>query len=205
MNNSGQDNFAPLSFYERYSGYSDNQIKEILINRKNYQEPAVTAAVKIAIERELIHSEQDLFASEYQSKPSSRTSIFPEITNVYQYKKLVASIFRILFFLSFIPTVFGVLKYAEGQLNMTFLGVGLGFIWLILTYVLLKTRKLNVLYLQVCLLGFVFLGLVYRLFLQKPFHIADMAILVIGTLLPFYFLLYLMKLIQTKPDSLSGI
>jgi len=204
MNNSDQGSDSPISFYERYAGFSDQQIKDVLKNHKNYQEKAVNAAIKIAIERELIHSEQDLLAPEYQSPASVGLSIFPEITNVYQYKKIVASIFRILFFASLIPISFGVIKYADDQLNMTFLGVGIGLIWLILTFTLFKTRKLIILFLQVLFLMLLFLGLGYRLFHQETYRVTDIAVLFIGTILLLYMLLYLKKLIQTKPDQLSG-
>lgn len=205
MNNSDKHTDGAKSFYERYYTFSDNQIKEILKNHKNYRELAVAAAVKIAIERELIHSEQDLLAPEYQLDRSSGFSMFPEITNAYQYKKVVSSIFRVLFFLSLIPIIFGIMKYAEGQLNMTFIGLGIGFIWLIFTYTLFKTKKLIVVFLQVLMIIFVFSGLCYRLLFQEVFHLMDMIMLVIGTILPFYFLLYLKKLIQTKPDPLSDL
>lgn len=204
MNNSDQNTDAPSSFYEKYSAFSDQQIKEILRNHKNYQEPAVAAAVKIAIERELIQSEQDLFAPEYQSESVSGSSVFPKITNAYYYKKVVASIFRILFFVSFLPIIFGLMKYAEGQLNMAFLCVGVGFIWLILTFLLYKTKKIFIANLQIFLLILVFVGLGYRLSIQDVFKVTDMIILVIGTSLILYFLFYLGKLIQAKPDPLSG-
>lgn len=202
MNNSDQNTDGPLSFYERYSAFSDSQIKEILRNHKNYQEPAVTAAVKIAIERELIHTEQDLMAPEYQSKPTDDSILFPEITNAFHYKKVVASIFRLMFFLSLLPIIFGVLKYAEGQLNMTILSVGLGLIWLIITYLLFKTKKVIVSMLQIFLLILAFFGIGYRLLAQATFQVTDLVILVSGTLITLYLILFLKKLIQTKPAEL---
>ena len=201
MNNSDQDTDGPISFYERYSGFSDGQIKEILRNHKNYQEPAVTAAVKIAIERELIHSEQDLLTPEYQSNSSVGLSLYPEINNPYQYKKVVASIFRVLFFLALLPIVFGVLKYAEGKTNLTFMGIGIGLIWLIITYLFLKTEKMIVANIQIIFLVFGLFGLGYHLFVQATFIVTDLVILVSGTLLSLYLLLYLKKLIQAKPEQ----
>jgi hypothetical protein len=204
MNNSDLGSDSPINFYERYTGFSDQQIKEVLKNHQNYQEKAVNAAIKIAIERELIHSEQDLLAPEYQSQAAIGLSFFPEITVVYQYKKVVASIFRILFFASLIPIIFGVMNYAEGQMNMTFMGVGLGLIWLGLTFILFKTRKLIVLFLQILLLMIVFIGLGVLLLHQAIFKVTDIAVLVIGTMMLLYMLLYLKKLIQTNPNHLSG-
>jgi hypothetical protein len=200
MNNSDPDAAGPITYYDRYSTFSDSQIKEILKNHKNYQETAVTAAVKIAIERGLINSEQDLLAPEYQYQPTFGFSVFPRITNDYQYKKVVASIFRVLFFLSFLPIIFGAIKYAEGQLNMTYVGVGLGLIWLILSFLLLKTKNVMILVSQIILLILVFFGVGYRLFIQETFNVLDLLMLIVGTLLPIYFLLYLKTLNQTKPE-----
>lgn len=204
MNNSDYDPDARERFYELYTRYSDFQIKAILKNHKDYQEAAVTAAIKIAIERELIHSDQDLMAPEYQNKRSGKMTAFPEIPDAYQYQRVVRSIFRVLFLVAFIPIIFGVMKYAEGQLNMTFMGVGIGLIWLALTFSLFKTRKLAIIVVQIFLLLPMSLLLGYRLFNQKIFPATDMLVLVILTLLIIYFLLYLRKLILTKPEELSG-
>ena len=204
MNNSDQKSNSPISFYERYAGFSDHQIKEVLKNHKNYQEKAVDAAIKIAIERELIHSEQDLLAPEYQSQKTIGLSVFPEITIVYQYKKVVASIFRIVFLASLVPIIFGILKYPEGQLNMAFMGVGLGLIWLTFTFILFKTRKLIFLYIQILMLMLVFMGLGNRLFHQEILRVTDIVIMVIGIMMLLYLLLYLKKLIQTKPSEMNN-
>lgn len=200
MNNSDQQTDQPMSFYERYTAFSDQQIKEILKNHKDYQEQAVTAAVKIALERELIHSEQDLLGPEYQYKASESWSLFPAIPIVWQYKKLMASIFRVLFVASLIPVIFGVLKFAEDQLNMTYLGIGIGLGWGILTFILLKTKSLMILFLQVIILISAFIFLATRLFSQQFYKATDILILVIGTMTLLYFLLYLRKLIKSKPE-----
>lgn len=204
MNNSDQETDLPMSFYERYADFSDQQIKEILKNHRNYQEAAITAAVKIAIERKLIHTEQDLMSPEYQTATSESWSLFPPISIAYHHKRLVASIFRVLFITSFIPIIFGVLKYAEGELKMTYLGVGLGLMWMIFTFILLKTKKLIVLFLQVIMVILVFIILGKRLLSQEVYQIADIFVLVVGTMLLLYFLFYLKKLILTKPGELSG-
>ncbi len=199
MNNPDPDTTAPRGFYERYLTFSDSQIKEVLRNHKNYQEAAVNAAVKIAIERQLIYSEQDLLAPEYQYQPSFNRSIFPVVTDEYQHKKIVASIFRILFLLALVPIVFGALKYYEGQVDMAYPGIALGFLWAFLTYLLQRTVKNAVLVLMITIVILVFFGFGYRLFLQETYRALDALILIVGTLLPLYFLFYLKKLNQTKP------
>ena len=204
MNNSDQHLDKSKSFYERYAGFSDQQIKDILKNHKDYQEPAVAAAVKIAIERELIHTEQDLLGPEYQSQISEKWSAFPEIPNALLYKRMMATIFRVLFLASVIPIIYGIIKYAEGQQIMTYLGVGVGLAWLIITFILFKTKKLIVLFLQLIMIILVFFILGYWLLSQRYFQKTDMLVLVIGTIVLLYLLFYLKKLIQTKPEELSG-
>ncbi|HEX7584413.1 MAG TPA: hypothetical protein VF373_06965 [Prolixibacteraceae bacterium] len=202
MDNSTQNAGGTMSFQERYSGYSDNQILEILKNHKNYQEAAVSAAVQIAIERQLIHSEQDLMAPEYQSGKPEGSKAFPEITNPYHYQKVVSSIFRILFIVGIIPIAFGIIKYAGGQINMAFPSISAGLIWMLLTFWLLKTRKIAIVLSQIVLLAMVIFGTGYLLITPKIFHLVDLVILIIGSFITLYLLLYLKKLIQTKPEDL---
>lgn len=205
MNNSEQHFDKAGSFYERYVVFSDQQIKDILKSHKDYQESAVAAAVKIAIERELIHTEQDLLGPEYQSQMSYKWSAFPEIGNSYLYKRIMASIFRVLFLTSLIPIIYGIMKYAEGQFNMTYMGLGLGLTWLGITFFLFKTKKLVALYVQVIMVILVFTILGYWLLNQKSFHVTDIVVLVSGTMVLLYLLFYLKKLIQAKPEELAGL
>lgn len=204
MNNSDYDPETRDQFYERYTHYSDQQIKEILKNHHDYQESAVTAAIKIAIEREIIHSDHDLMAPEYQTRVTRKMTAFPIISNAFHHKKIVKSIFRILFFVSIIPIVFGILKYAEGKLQITYLGIGIGLLWLALTYALLKTRKMIIVFIQIAFILplSVFLGV--QLSKQEIFPVTDMLVLIILTALIVYFLLYLRKLFLTAPEELAG-
>lgn len=204
MNNSDYDPETRDQFYERYTNYSDQQIKEILKNHHDYQESAVTAAIKIAIEREIIHSEHDLMAPEYQTRVTRKKTAFPIISNAFQHKKIIKSIFRILFFVAVIPIVFGILKYAEGQLHITYLGIGIGLFWLALTYALLKTRKLIFVFIQIAFILplSVFLGV--QLTKQAIFPVTDMLVLILLTAIVVYFLLYLRKLFLTEPEELPG-
>ena len=191
-----------MSFQERYSDYSDNQIMEILKKNKDYKESAVSAAVQIAIERQLIHSEQDLMAPEFQSVTPGGVKIFPVITNPYHYKKTVASIFRVLFIVGFMPLIFGVMKYAEGKINITVFALIIGSVWLLLTYFLLRTKRILILVLQTNMLILTSIGIGYTLINQEVFHRVDMVMLVIGSLITIYLMLYLKKLIQSNPGDL---
>ena len=204
MDNSDYDPETRDLFYVRYTQYSDLQIKDILKNHKDYQEAAVTAAIKIAIERELIHSDQDLMAPEYQTKTVRKPTAFPVISDTFHYRKITKSIFRILFLVSLIPIIFGIIKYSERQLPMTYLSIGIGLSWLGLTYALMKTRKLVIIFIQIlCILPLsVIFGM--RLTKYEIFPFTDMLVLIIITVLVIYFLLYLRKLIITDPEQVNG-
>lgn len=198
MDNSDQQNELSENFYQRYTRNSDDQILEILRNHKDYQETAVNAAVKIAVERELIHSEQDLFAPEFQNSRIKGFSFFPVITNTYHQKQLTGSIFRFLYILSLVPVIYGFLKYAEGQINQTILGVSIGLIWFVLAFLLQKTQRKVILIPQFLLLVFILIFVGNRAINHESLKIIDLVMLIIGTLLPAYLLVYLKKLIGHK-------
>jgi hypothetical protein len=202
MGNSNENTGKTMSFQERYSGYSDNHIMEILKNHKDYKESAVSAAVQIAIERQLIHSEQDLIAPEFQSVTPSGVKLFPVISNPYHYKKTVASIFRVLFMVGLIPLIFGIMKYAEGKINMTIPALVVSLGWMLLSFLLLRTKRILILIIQFIILIFTISSIAYYLIIQEVFPKIDMVMLAIGSLITIYLILYLKKLIQTKPDDL---
>lgn len=196
MDNSVQEKSREANLYEKYSTYSDEQLLEILKNQKDYQEIAVSVAVKIALERNLIHSEQDLLAPEFQSGKLSGRTIFPDVNNDFHRKRLTGSIFRFLFMVSAIPLVYGILNYAKGEISKSMLGISISLIWILLSYLLKKTRN-SLLFIPLFILLFgvsIMTGM--EIFKNDPFHFVDFFMLNIGTLLPVYLMLYLKKLLQ---------
>lgn len=200
MSNPNQENRRNMSgFYERYTTFTDPQILEILKNQKNYQESARNAAIQIAVERRLIHSEQDLLAPEFQSSKDTKLSLFPTAPNAYHNNRLVGSVFRFLLIFSLLPVVYGVLKYSEGQIDQAILGVGIGAIWF-LGVTLFKTSKKMVIF--ILLLGLLILSGVLtglKLIGQDTLKVLDIVMFVISLLLPAYFLFYAKKLTANKP------
>lgn len=196
MDTPGENVEGENRFYVKYSDYTDAQILEILRTHKDFQDQAVTAAVKIAIERQLIHSEQDLMSPEFQYTKIDGFTIFPVITNVYHLDRLIASIFRFLYILSLVPFIYGILKYAEGNLNQTILGTTAGIAWFSLSLLLNKTRKLifNALLIFLLVIVTFFTGM--RVFAIDSHRFMDLVMLLIGFLLSAYFLLYLRKLLS---------
>lgn len=202
MKNSDQLNIGTINFYERYSSHTDSQILEILKNQKDYQENARNAAVKIAIERQLIHSEQDLLSPEYQNSKNTRLSLFPQMTSSYHHQRLTGSIFRFLYVLSFLPIVYGFLKYAEGSVDQTILGVCIGLTWLLLVVLLKRTEKSFILTPLFGILIFVGLSVGFKIASNHPIRILDFVIFIVGMLLSAYFLILAKKFIQNKPENL---
>ncbi len=111
--------------------YNDSEIINILIQRKHYQPGAVDLAIKEAIKRGLINSEQDLFSEEYQVKPL-KYSLFPTIESEKNKAKTRKSISRGLILIGLLPVVWGFVK-----INNEFLIEGgilllLGIVWILL-------------------------------------------------------------------------
>ncbi len=185
-----------MNFYERYSGYSDSQIMEILKNKLNYQEEAVDAAVKIAIERGLIHSEQDLLSAEYRNSDKQKFSFFPPVSNDYHRQRLIASMFRFLYVLVLIPLIYGVLSYAKGQQPQMVIGLLIGIIGLAVVRFYSKTRQKIYWYVLFAELILVAVMSGMRLFSQEVFVWQDIAVYLVATLLPAYILLYVRKLVR---------
>ena len=203
MSNSDQENNGAIHFYERYSNYTDTQILEILRNQKGYQEGARNAAVKIAVERQLINSEQDLLSPEFQKSKNTGLTLFPQMTSFYHHQRLLGSIFRFLYVLSFLPVVYGFLKYAEGFLDQTIIGVSVGVVWFLLIVLLKKTEKAFILLPLFGILIFIGVSVLFKIAANHPVRILDFVVLVLGVLLSAYFLFLVRSLIQNKPENIE--
>jgi hypothetical protein len=202
MNNSDLENNGIIHFYERYSNYTDTQILEILRNQKGYQEAARNAAVKIAVERQLIHSEQDLLSPEFQKTKNTGLTLFPQMTSFYFHQRLLGSIFRFFYIMSLLPVVYGFLKYAEGYIDQTILGLSVGIVWFLLILLLKKTEKLVILLPLFGILVFVGASVSFKIAANHPVRILDFVVLIIGMLLSAYFLILVKKLLQNKPENI---
>lgn len=187
-----------VAFIERYSNLNDEQLLDILRNQKDYQENARNAAVKIAIERQLINSEDDLFSSEFQHTNESKMTAFPTVENELNAKRLTGSIFRVLFIMSVIPLIYASLKFAGGMINQAIIGGIAGIMWISGIFLLKKTR--NTLYL-IPLFGLLVLAASYtalQIIELKPVKMTDIVILTIVILLVAYFLIYAKLLIKKQ-------
>jgi hypothetical protein len=190
-----------INFYERFSGYTDAQILEILKNQKNYQENAKNAAVTIAIERQLIQSESDLLLPEFQGNKTTGFTLFPQIAEEYHLRNIIGSTFRFLYILSFLPIVYGFLMYAQGFIDQTILAGCIGCVWILLVTFLKKTGKTVVLLALLGILTFVGSTIGFKIAANHPIRFFDFFILIVGLLFSVYFLIYGQLLVQNKSQS----
>jgi hypothetical protein len=112
--------------------YDDHEIMEILKKRIYYQPEAAELAIKEAIKRELIHSEQDLFAEEFRVKPM-RYGLFPLIEKEHQRNKIRKSIARGLVIAGILPIIWGFVRFNGGVKLEGSILVVLGFLWIFLS------------------------------------------------------------------------
>jgi hypothetical protein len=146
-NKSNQSDFRTL-----FPQYNDEEIIKVLKKRKQYQKEAAELAIEEAIKRGLIHSEQDLFAEEYQEK-AMPFSIFPTIENDRNRTKIRKSIARILLILGAIPIVWGTIRIVDSNILEGILLIILGSIWIFAATKLLKEINLQKIYLMFVMLA----------------------------------------------------
>lgn len=122
--------------------YNNEEILNVLKKRKQYQKEAADIAIREAIKRGLINSEQDLFAEEFQEKPTE-FSIFPTIENNRTRTKIRKSIARVLLISGAVPLIFGTIKINEGQILEGSLLIVLTAIWVYATIQQFKAANLK--------------------------------------------------------------
>lgn len=107
----------------------DEQLKDILKKRKLYQEQAADAAIREAIKREIISSEEDLHAPDYRHEPL-KPKLFPLIENPKNKNKIRRSVSRGLLLAGLLPTVWGMVRLNAGFPLEGMLLVVYGLLWM---------------------------------------------------------------------------
>lgn len=116
-------------FIETMAELSNEQLIEVLKKRNLYQEAAAKQAVREAIERGIIHSEEDLHGPEFREKKLKR-QLFPEIENEKVRNKVRRSIARGLFLAGLLPAILGVVRLTGGSQAEGILLLVFSAIWL---------------------------------------------------------------------------
>lgn len=186
------------SLEKRFDQYTDDQLMEVLRDRKNYQDRAVEAAVEVAMRRKLINSRQDLFASGFnQAKPSPR-KIFPLLNSSEQTGKMLSSLFRIVYLISLVPLIFAVMNFAEGATLQIISWATGALLWAVITWRLEKKREARLVFLLVAL--FFCFHIIYFSSVRYTFKAGamDLIIYILSVLVIFYMLCYLYILLQRR-------
>lgn len=193
MREKSTDNQNKADFKTLIPGYEDHEIIEILKKRKYYQPEAADLAVKEAIKRGIIHSEQDLFAEEFRVKPMEY-KLFPVIEKEEQKNKIRRSIARGLIITGAIPIVWGVIRAVDGVIAEGIILIILGALWSFLAIRIFHKMEKDKVYYLFILLG---LSLIYvtKIFISlRSVAIMDGFVLIFLSGLIVYGLLFLLRL-----------
>lgn len=185
-------------FRKRYSTLSDEKIIEILKNRSDYQQNAVTAAMEIAIARGIINSEQDLFDERFRNNLQPGFKLFPIINDQFHKQRLISSIFRFLYLMSMLPVVFGLLKYSQGNINQALIGILAGLLWFCFCFLYKKTAQILFLIILIVLLFSISLVGFYLSAVAGNYIVLDIVLMTITIFVMLYLLIYSSILLKNR-------
>lgn len=122
-----------------YAGLSDEDLLNVLKRRSHYRPEAVEVAIREAIERGMIHSEQDLFDERFQEE-KVHFSWFPVPHNAKSRKMVKRSIVRSLVLTGLIPLVYGAYQFYLGKDEFAESAGIFGVLWIVLAFLLGRWR-----------------------------------------------------------------
>ena len=181
-------------FKEIINKHTDEQILEILKKREHYQPKAVDMAVREAIDRKLIHSEQDLFSPEFSPEQLKR-KLIPDINRKKNKKRIRKSLGRSLLIAGVLPLIFGFVRYNAGQLFEGIILLTFGLTWMFLSAQIIRKGSKPIIHL---LIGITFVSMMYVGYLfagSKSLIFMDVFITAVLYLLVFYGLFFVRKLL----------
>ncbi len=194
-----QDNGYDLAdkYGEKYSRYSDAEIIAILKKREHYQPDAAETAIREAIKRGIIHSEQDLLAEEYRATVP-RFTLFPLPENERGKQKLGNSLLRILIISGVIPLIQGFVKIRGYETGEGVLMIVTGLAWITLAWLLHKTGKTWIAYVMLAVLACSIVYTVNHFTGKSLIKSMDLFLLAFVHVLLLYIVFYLSILIKKK-------
>ncbi|MGE0019985.1 MAG: hypothetical protein AB7S72_09985 [Draconibacterium sp.] len=134
-NASQQEHFAQVM-----QKHNDEELIEVLRNRRHYQPEAAQQAVIEAIRRGIITAEADLLDEKF-AEPNRKFSLFPVIENPKARSKARKSMARSLMIAGAIPAIYGIYQVNHSQIVEGVAIVIFGFSWMILSFFLMKSVK----------------------------------------------------------------
>lgn len=180
-------------FDELMGNMGNEQLKNVLQKRNHYQEKAVEAAVREAISRGLIHSEEDLMASEYRTKPL-KTELFPDIESEHIRHKIRKSMARGLLIAGILPLIWGVVKLNTGFRSEGLFVLSFGLVWMGIASSLIRQMLPNAVKILYLLTAVAVAYTGRMLFLQPVIEFMDVFIIAVLFLLILYGLTFLWRL-----------
>jgi len=179
---------------------SRDELITVLKKRKHYQPEAVEEAVKEALRRGIIKTEEEVESPEFD-EPPGKFSLFPSPGSAEGRMRLFRSLLRGLMIPGLIPVINGVIKF---QIPEYVEGVGfisLGVIWIALIWFVME-RKENRIILPLFLLLLMAMGYTVRLLRWYQYlTLIDWLVPVGLFLLMIYFLLYVRFLLRTLAET----
>lgn len=134
-NASQQEHFAQVM-----QKHNDEELIEVLRNRRHYQPEAAQQAVLEAIRRGIIAAEADLQDEKF-AEPKRKFSLFPVIENPKARNKARKSMARSLMVAGAIPAIYGINQVYHSLITEGAAIVLFGFSWMILSFFLMKSVK----------------------------------------------------------------
>ncbi len=180
-------------FENTMGSLNDEQLKEALKKRNLYQPEAAQAAIKEAIKRELIYSEEDLVNTEYRAKPMKK-KLFPEIDNKKIRVKIRKSVARGLLLSGILPTIYGVVRMNAGFANEGVLILLFGVVWMGISAWLIRQYSKTAISVLFGLAGLAAIYSIILLSSQPRFAFMDKFIVATLFALVAYGLTYLLRL-----------
>jgi len=180
-------------FKQIIAGYTDDELRKVLIKRKLYQKEAADFAIQEAIKRGLIFSEQDLFAREFKHEPE-KFSIFPTIENEKARAKFKKSITRSLLIMGVIPLVWGGVIIFETLSLEGILIFVFGAAWSLTSFQLMRSVNIKLVYFMFLLLALLIAYLVKTMIAANSLTTIDVLITAVTVGLVFYGIGFLSKI-----------
>lgn len=180
---------------EIFNKHTDEQILEILKKRVHYQPEAVDLAVKEAINRKLIHSEQDLYSPEFSPEPL-KPKLIPDIHREKNRNRIRKSLGRSLVIAGVLPLIFGFVRYNAGQLMEGIILLAFGLLWMFLSAQIIRRGSKTVIHLLLGITSVSMLYVGYHFAGSKSIIFMDVFITAVLYLFVFYGLFFIRKLVD---------
>jgi hypothetical protein len=180
-------------------GLTDNELKDVLKKRKQYQTEAAGLAVQEALRRGIIQSEDDL-ASPAFAEPGTRFTLFPFPEEKDANIKLFRSLTRSLMIVGLIPVVFGVMKFTLAKYVEGTSLISIGVLWIAFAWFAMEKREVKFLYpvLALACLSMIYAGRI--LMVIKSLRWSDFLIPLVLYLAIFYLIFYARSILRKNKD-----